>query len=272
MDGSDYDRETGEVIPHSVGRLECEGLTVPTSGPYRWSQPCDKLFAAIAEAQGELENVKKDGTNPAFRAKYAKLGAVIDEVLPKFAKHGVMISQLPINGSGSNIGVVTLVAHKSGQWLESSLFVSPTKFDAQGAGSVITYLRRYALMSVAGVAPDDDDDGNAAVGRPAAGASGGRTAQGNGAATLGSVTRSPASPAPSEAKIDATKRHNEVGAAIDRAETVQDARSWDGSLAWQAMEAALRKAETEATVTVLLERMRDRIEARVAVLEAEGGY
>jgi hypothetical protein len=57
------------------------------------------------------------------------------------------------------------LAHSSGQWIESSLYVAPTRFDAQGTGSVITYLRRYALMSVAGIGPDDDD-GEAAVGRP----------------------------------------------------------------------------------------------------------
>jgi hypothetical protein len=56
-------------------------------------------------------------------------------------------------------------AHSSGQWIESSLYVAPTRFDAQDVGSVISYLRRYALMAVAGIGPDDDD-GEAAVGRP----------------------------------------------------------------------------------------------------------
>lgn len=134
--------------------------------PWRTSAEVAELFGALAKAQAEIENIEKGGVNPAFRAKYAKLGAVLDEIRPKFAKHGISITQMPINGEGSNIGVVTRFAHSSGQWIESCLFVAPTKFDAQGAGSAITYCRRYSLMAMAGLAPDDDDDGNAAVGRP----------------------------------------------------------------------------------------------------------
>jgi hypothetical protein len=133
----------------------------------RTSPEIGTIAEAIAKAQAELENIDKGGVNPAFRAKYVKLGDVLDEVRPKFAKHGIAIIQHAINGDGSNVGVATLFAHSSGQWIESRLYVAPTKFDAQGAGSAITYLRRYSLMAMAGVAPDDDD-GNAAVAKPEA--------------------------------------------------------------------------------------------------------
>ena len=131
----------------------------------RTSEQIDEIAAAIAKAQAELENVERGGTNPHFHSRYTQLGAVLDEVRPKFAKHGVAILQHAVNGVGSNVGIVTRLAHSSGQWIESSLYVAPTSFDAQGAGSVISYLRRYALMAVAGIGPDDDD-GEAAVGRP----------------------------------------------------------------------------------------------------------
>lgn len=55
------------------------------------------------------------------------------------------------------------IAPASGSKVVSN--VAPARFDAHGAGSVISYLRRYALMAVAGIGPDDDD-GEAAVGRP----------------------------------------------------------------------------------------------------------
>jgi hypothetical protein len=131
----------------------------------RTSEEINELAGAIAKAQAELGNVERGGTNPHFHSRYAQLGAVLDEVRPKFAKHGVAILQHAVNGEGSNVGIVTRLAHSSGQWIESSLYVAPTRFDAQGAGSVISYLRRYALMAVAGIGPDDDD-GEAAVGRP----------------------------------------------------------------------------------------------------------
>ncbi len=137
----------------------------------RTSPEIGTLAEAIAKAQAELENVDQTGKNPAFKAadgkasKYVKLGAVLDTVRPIFSKHGIAVVQMPVNGEGSNVGIVTLLAHSCGQWIESRMYVAPMKFDAQGAGSAITYLRRYSLMAMTGVAPDDDD-GNAAVARP----------------------------------------------------------------------------------------------------------
>ena len=131
----------------------------------RTSEQIDEISAAIAKAQAELENIERSGTNPHFRSRYAQLGAVLDEVRPKFSKQGVAILQHAVNGQGSTVGVITRLAHSSGQWIESSLYIAPSRFDAQGAGSVISYLRRYALMAVAGIGPDDDD-AEAAVGRP----------------------------------------------------------------------------------------------------------
>jgi hypothetical protein len=123
------------------------------------------IAGALAMAQADMQNVGKDGANPHFRSRYATLGAVLDEVRPQLAKQGIAIVQMAVNGEGSSIGVMTRLVHKSGQWIESGLFIVPTKFDAQGAGSVISYLRRYALMAMAGVW-QDDDDGEASAGRP----------------------------------------------------------------------------------------------------------
>lgn len=132
----------------------------------RSSEQIGDIAAALAKAQGDIENVAKDKENPHFKSRYATLAAVLDEARPKFAKHGLAILQMPVNGEGTNLGVVTRLTHSSGQWIESTLYVAPTKYDAQGAGSAITYLRRYSLMAIAGIAPDDDD-GEAAIGRPA---------------------------------------------------------------------------------------------------------
>lgn len=132
----------------------------------RTSDNIADFAAALAKAQAELENVGKDATNPAYRSRYATLAGVLSEVRPKLAKHGISILQAPVNGDGTSIGIVTRLMHSSGQWIEGEFYVSPTKADAQGAGSAITYARRYCLMAVAGVGPADDDDGEAAVGRP----------------------------------------------------------------------------------------------------------
>jgi hypothetical protein len=61
--------------------------------------------------------------------------------------------------------VVTIFAHASGATIECAVPLIVQKNDMQGLGSAITYARRYGLMGMAGIAPEDDD-GNAAAARP----------------------------------------------------------------------------------------------------------
>jgi hypothetical protein len=129
------------------------------------SEQINEIATALAKAQAEMENVAKDRENPHYRSRYATLGGVLAEVRPKLAAQGISIWQSPINGDGSSIGVTTRLLHASGQWLESTIFMAPLKFDVQGVGSVLTYLRRYSLMAIAGVGPEDDD-AEAAISRP----------------------------------------------------------------------------------------------------------
>jgi ERF superfamily len=123
------------------------------------------IFAALSKAQGDIKGAVKDSTNPHFKSRYADLESTWEACRVQLTKNGLAVVQSPFS-EGENIGVVTILGHTSGAWIMGRLVVKPMKFDAQGAGSVITYLRRYALAAMAGVAPTDDD-GEAAVGRPA---------------------------------------------------------------------------------------------------------
>lgn len=119
------------------------------------------LFAALAEAQGEIENAAKNAANPHFRSKYADLAEVLNTVRPVFAKHGLSLLQ-STGFDGSLVSVTTLVAHKDGGFLTSVSSCVPAKTDAQGVGAATTYLRRYSAAAAAGIA-QEDDDGNAAA-------------------------------------------------------------------------------------------------------------
>lgn len=130
------------------------------------SEQIDIISAALVKAQAKIQNVGKTGLAKAtnsFSYKYAELPEVLDEARTKLSAEGIYILQATVNGEGANIGVITRLLHSSGQWIESALYVAPAKFDAQGVGSVSTYLRRYALMSMVGIGADDDDDGAAAA-------------------------------------------------------------------------------------------------------------
>lgn len=119
------------------------------------------LFSALAAAQAEMGPALKDATNPHFRSKYADLASVQAACLPALNAHGIAVMQPPVEIDGQRY-VKTVLAHESGEREECLVPLIVAKNDMQGYGSAVTYARRYGLMAMAGVAPDDDD-GNAAV-------------------------------------------------------------------------------------------------------------
>jgi hypothetical protein len=130
------------------------------------SESIKELATALAKAQAEMKNPAFDASNPHFRSKYASLAAVRDVVIPVLAKHGLSISQMPLYDIGSGCaGCETIMMHSSGEYQSSTLLLPCDKLNAHGVGSAQTYARRYSLMGFAGVVGDEDDDGNAAVGK-----------------------------------------------------------------------------------------------------------
>jgi hypothetical protein len=124
------------------------------------SDSIKNLAVAMCKAQAAMGGAHKGANNPFFKSKYADLGAVVEAVKEPFASNGLSYVQFPIE-EGGRIGIETILMHDSGEWLSNSFTVNLTKQDAQGAGSAITYCRRYSLQAVAGI-PAEDDDGNAA--------------------------------------------------------------------------------------------------------------
>jgi len=126
-----------------------------------WSDTRAELAKAMVAAQQSLGLVAKSATNPHFKSKYADLATVLDAVLPALNGAGISLLQAPGGDGEGNVTLTTTLLHESGEWMESTLTMRPTKSDPQGVGSAITYARRYAALAVAGAAPEDDD-GNSA--------------------------------------------------------------------------------------------------------------
>lgn len=112
------------------------------------------LVAAINEAG---TSVVADAQNPFHKNSYATLGAHLSATKAVFAKHGLAIVQFPY-GDGNQVGVNTMVVHKDGGYVQQyvTLPVGET-VKGQDAGSLFSYLRRYAIAAVAGLATTDDD-------------------------------------------------------------------------------------------------------------------
>lgn len=124
------------------------------------SEHIDQLAASLATAQGEMEHASKDRLNPAFKSRYADLASILDACREPLCKAGIAIIQAP-SVDGCAVSVETRFVHKSGQWIATTITAQVADSKAQTIGSAVTYLRRYGLAAMAGVAPDDDDGAQA---------------------------------------------------------------------------------------------------------------
>lgn len=128
-------------------------LTSPTT---------EKLDAALAKAQGAIEEAEMNCKNPFFHSVYADLTSVWRACRKALSSNGISVSQWPISSEDGRLHLVTRLAH-DGQWIQAMFSTPVPKQDAQGYGSAITYLKRFTLCAAVGVVADSDDDGNEAV-------------------------------------------------------------------------------------------------------------
>jgi hypothetical protein len=124
------------------------------------SEQINELATALAKAQGEIAPAIKDKNNPFFKSSYADLSSIWNACKVPLSKNGLAVLQTTETKDGQLI-LITTLAHASGQWIRSYLPVLSEKQNAQGLGSALTYMRRYALSAMVGVTSDEDDDGNA---------------------------------------------------------------------------------------------------------------
>ena len=122
------------------------------------SESITDLATALCLAQAEMGGAVKDSNNPFFKSSYADLTSVIKVIKQPFANHGLSFVQLPVTSDGGKgVGVSTMLMHNSGQWIQNEYLLPMDKITPQGAGSAITYARRYALQSLVGIPAVDDD-------------------------------------------------------------------------------------------------------------------
>lgn len=135
---------------------------------FKTSTDLDKFSPAFIKAQSEMGSASKSSVNPHFKSKYADLSEVIDTVKLPLNSNGLCFLQ-SVHSKDGMVCVTTTLLHSSGQYWESTFGVIPTDWNPQKLGSLITYLKRYSLAAICGVAADDDDDANTAVpAKPAA--------------------------------------------------------------------------------------------------------
>ena len=96
--------------------------------------------------------------------KYVNLADILDSVLPLLASHGFSHHWEPDENAGS-LGMTCILTHEDGHceraWRSAPPDTSGLKNGIQSKASTHTYLQRYTLLDVLGMAAgSDDDDGH----------------------------------------------------------------------------------------------------------------
>jgi len=121
---------------------------------------------SMAQAQSQMRPASKDANNPHFKSKFTSLLSVWESIRDPLTKNGITVWQ-DVVSTGGDVSVFTRLSHISGEWVEFGPLTIPliARKDAQAIGSAISYAKRYSLCAAVGVVSDEDDDGEAAVGR-----------------------------------------------------------------------------------------------------------
>ena len=128
-----------------------------------------ELSKALAKFQANVKQPMKDKNNPFFKSKYVPLENVVEAITQEAPKHGLSFVPWALNDESGRVGVATMLMHESGEFIEfDAVHMKADKETAQGAGALISYLKRYSLSAVFGITSDQDDDGNSASGNKVA--------------------------------------------------------------------------------------------------------
>jgi len=120
------------------------------------SDSIKEIAKSMCEVQSSMEAANKSKENPFFNSKYADLSEVLRCIKGVLPSHGLSFMQMPSFENGV-VSVETIVMHSSGEWISSTSAAPIAKSNPQGVGDAITYLRRYSLAAIFGLAQKDDD-------------------------------------------------------------------------------------------------------------------
>lgn len=163
---------TPETIDRILGWLErIDRAKIESAERIEKKEAVRAFDAAFAAAHGKFPKIAKD-TNVSFKSKnggadtdywHETLAGIADAVNPALAEHGLAYSWEPRQLDGGRIEVTCILSHISGHSRSATLAGSPdasgNKNNLQAVASTVSYLERYTLKSILGIASSYDDDG-----------------------------------------------------------------------------------------------------------------
>jgi hypothetical protein len=163
-----------------------QAASAATSDAPKWSSVVmnkqARLYKALSAAQSKMRNASKDKRNNFANYNYASFASICDAVRGPFGEEGLFhYAQTDVSFDDRTkcyvVKVVTVLAHVDGGEISTGPCVyvqdraganaggAPLpSLSEQSFGKANTYLRKYGLMSLAGLASDDDEDADKHVG------------------------------------------------------------------------------------------------------------
>lgn len=134
------------------------------------------LYAALAAAQAKFQPITKNRevmitmkSGGRYKFRYADLDEINLRTRPALTENGLAVMQIVSSEPNGATFIETRLTHKDGGAVSARLDIKgPREYpDPKEFGAVVTYLRRYQITPLLGVAADDDldQDGKGLEGR-----------------------------------------------------------------------------------------------------------
>lgn len=124
------------------------------------------IYAKLLAFAEKGITVEKDAKNPFFKSEYTTLNEVLEKVQPVLNELKVVVTQQGVVDQGQ-AGLITILTDTEDDTKVCSFFPFVGLTDAQKLGANISYIRRYALISLLGLRSEDDDAESAVRGSTA---------------------------------------------------------------------------------------------------------
>ena len=132
-----------------------DSLQPPKTNQYQ-SDEINELAAAMAKAQGAIGAIGKNAKS--HRHRYADLHAYLEAIRKPLSDNELAITSRISPDDDGQEAVHTMIIHSSGQWMKSVIKIQPADpTNIQSYGTAITYIRRYAIVSLLNLVAEDDD-------------------------------------------------------------------------------------------------------------------
>lgn len=114
------------------------------------------LIKKWLEVQKAIKPIEKDSQNPHFKSWYFDISKLLADVKPILSAQGLVLMQPITVLEGRPAILTTIIDAETCEKIEAPMLL-PDIQDPQKMGAVISYYRRYALVSLLALEGEDDD-------------------------------------------------------------------------------------------------------------------